>query len=125
MLNITTTEVFTSVARACGYPQGFPLRIRGYWLTCFSRSHEILSPHPNTLKAGATPSSPDPYLCALTLVDEEDTGEGVREAAAVSGKEAASLVHVGAELEHLLLCGKGRAAAGGQVLPRRPPPPLG
>lgn len=49
-----------------------------------------------------------PHLRALTLVDEEDAGKGVREAAAVSGKEAASLVHVDSELEGLLFCGESR-----------------
>ena len=67
------------------------------------------------------PSAPpwDPHLCALTLVDEEDTGKGVREAGAVGSKEAASLVHVGAELEGLLLCGKSRMRLGEQATSQR------
>lgn len=60
-----------------------------------------------------------PHLCALTLVDEEDTGKGVREAGTVSGKEAASLVHVGTELEGLLLCGKSRLRLGEQATSQR------
>lgn len=52
------------------------------------------------------PSSSGPYLRALALVDEEDTGEGIREPTAVSGKEASGLIHVGSELEGLLLCGE-------------------
>lgn len=52
-----------------------------------------------------SPAPPGPYLCALALVDEEDTGKGIREPTAVGSKEASGLIHMGSELEDLLLCG--------------------
>lgn len=47
------------------------------------------------------------YLCDLAVCGEEDPGEGVREAAAVCRKQAASLVHMDPQLEDLLHCGGG------------------
>lgn len=55
------------------------------------------------------PSPSGPHLSALALVDEEDTGKGIREPTAVSSKEASGLIHVCSELEGLLLCGEGWA----------------
>lgn len=99
------------MAWACSYVQGPPPRTR-VLVDLFLQVPQAHRPT-TAPKARAAPSCPGPHLCALTLVDEEDAGERVREAAAVSGKEAASLVHVGPELEYLLLCGEGQAEARG------------
>lgn len=45
------------------------------------------------------------YLSDLAVRGEEDPSEGIRKATAVSGKQAAGLVHVCSQLEHLLHCG--------------------
>lgn len=45
------------------------------------------------------------HLGDLAVRGEEDAGEGVRKATAVSGEQAAGLVHVRSQLEHLLHCG--------------------
>lgn len=95
-----------------------PSKDLGYWLLCFSRSQKLTGPP--VLSKSEPPAPPrGPHLCALTLVDEEDTGKGVREAGTVSSKEAASLVHVGTELEGLLLCGKSRLRLGEQATSQR------
>lgn len=78
------------------YLKGFPLKVWG------------TSRPPSAPKArAASPSGP--YLCALALVDEEDSGKRIREPSAVSSKEASGLIHVGSELEGLLFCGEERA----------------
>ena len=43
------------------------------------------------------------YLCSHTLVAKSDAGVGVRQARGVRANQLAGLVHVGAELEGLLL----------------------
>lgn len=78
------------------YLKGFPLKV---WGTC--------KPPSAPQSQSRLPSGP--YLRALALVDEEDSGERIREPSAVSGKEASGLIHVGSELEGLLLCGEERA----------------
>lgn len=103
---------FTSLA-SC--PKGFPLRSgeledQLYVFPVFPKSER--PPEPPPLRAPPpcppphSPSPSGPCLSALALVDEEDTGEGIREPTAVSSKEASGLIHVGSELEDLLLCGK-------------------
>lgn len=116
---------FTSLA-SC--PKGFPLRSgeladQLYGFPVFPKSErppprqnplpsEPLPPEPLPLRAPPlcplphSPSPSGPCLSALALVDEEDPGEGIREPTAVSSKEASGLIHVGSELEDLLLCGK-------------------
>lgn len=55
------------------------------------------SPIPPSLHPGNV------HLGALALGDEEDSCEGIREAAAVGCEQAPGLVHVGSQLEHLFL----------------------
>lgn len=71
---------------------------------------KVRAPPPRTPSPQShSPQSPfpsGPCLSALALVDEEDTGKGIREPTAISSKEASGLIHVGSQLEDLLLCGK-------------------
>lgn len=104
-------KAFTSVAGACRHLRGCPPGIWGAGSSVLPGPTHSQSPQYS--RAEPLPPAPGPHLRALTLVDEEDAGEGVREAAAVGSEEASSLVHVGPELERLLLCGVEQAEAPG------------
>ena len=115
MLNVTTIKAFTSVVLQLS--ASLPSKDLGTGCSVSPGPRNSQAPQCSQSQPSAPPR--DPHLCALTLVDEEDTGKGVREAGAVGSKEAASLVHVGAELEGLLLCGKSRMRLGEQATSQR------
>lgn len=93
-------ECFFGVSKPWGISQGLFPETKSHKNRKAATSYSHLQP---------SRSGDGAHLGALALGGEEDSGKGVRKAAAVGSKQTPGLVHVGSQLENLLLCnGEGK-----------------